>query len=543
VTATLRLWLRRERWAVLGWTIGVAVVVALVTIAWVVEAGTPQEAARFAAILQPVALSMEPILGDAQALDTAGGFITWRALGALPLILGVFSLLLAVRMTAGEEARGTADLALSTPLARVGYMLGLGAALLVCDLVVGGVGLAVGVAGANLGGGGLRIADGIWQGLGIGLIAWVWAACAGLIAQRARSRVAARAFTALLMVACFLITNLSRTSSFFAPLRWISPFTAYRASRPLVPGWGVDIPALVVLLLVGLGLWGVATMLFTRRDLGVGTSRVRTPRRRVAAAGPRLRLRDPLLRDLWSLVGVTTGWTIGLAAFSSLMVVIEPTIRKPIQDMLDNAGSLGMLFAGDLMRPGFLASIMFGTFAAPALAAYTVLQVGRWATELQEGLPMLSLSTTLGRSRLALSRIGAVLIAGAVAMGVSCGVILIVGEITGTHLGAAMLGRVTVAVLALVFVFFALGMAVGTWVRPSWAAPVVGGLAVADFVSSLVVPLLHLPTWVAGISIFSRYGDPVIEGLRWSHQGVLVGLGALLTVLAVFGFRRQDLVW
>jgi hypothetical protein len=35
----------------------------------------------------------------------------------------------------------------------------------------------------------------------------------------------------------------------------------------------------------------------------------------------------------------------------------------------------------------------------------------------------------------------------------------------------------------------------------------------------------------------------VIEGLRWSHQGVLVGLGALLTVLAVLGFRRQDLVW
>jgi hypothetical protein len=35
----------------------------------------------------------------------------------------------------------------------------------------------------------------------------------------------------------------------------------------------------------------------------------------------------------------------------------------------------------------------------------------------------------------------------------------------------------------------------------------------------------------------------VIEGLRWNHQGVLVGVGALLTLLAVLGFRRQDLVW
>ena len=86
-------------------------------------------------------------------------------------------------------------------------------------------------------------------------------------------------------------------------------------------------------------------------------------------------------------------------------------------------------------------------------------------------------------------------------------------------------------------------MAVGTWVRPSWAAPVVGGLAVADFVSSLIVPLLHLPAWAAGISVFARYGDPVIEGLRWNHQGVLAGVGALLIVLAVLGFRRQDLVW
>lgn len=254
-------------------------------------------------------------------------------------------------------------------------------------------------------------------------------------------------------------------------------------------------------------------------------------------------MRDPLLRDAWSLGGVTAGWAIGLAAFSSLMVVIEPTIRKPLQDMIDQAGALGLLFAGDLMRPGFLASVMFGTFVAPALAAYTVLQVGRWATELQEGLPMLSLSTTLGRGRLALSRIGAVLVAAAVAMGVACGVILIVGALTGTPLGAAVLGRVVVGVLALVLVYFSLGMAVGAWVRPSWAAPVAGGLAVADFVWSLIVPLLHLPAWVAGISVFARYGDPVIQGLQWSHQGVLAGFGGLLVVLAVLGFRRQDLVW
>ena len=156
---------------------------------------------------------------------------------------------------------------------------------------------------------------------------------------------------------------------------------------------------------------------------------------------------------------------------------------------------------------------------------------------------MLSLSTALGRGRLLLSRIGAVLVAAAVAVGVASAVILTVGGLTGTPLGAAVLGRVAVGALALVLVYFSLGMAVGTWVRPSWAAPVVGGLAVADFVSSLIVPLLHLPAWAAGISVFARYGDPVIEGLRWNHQGVLAGCGGLLVVLAVLGFRRQDLVW
>lgn len=543
MTATLRLWLRRERWAMLGWTIGVAAVVAFVTIFFVAEAGTPQDAARFAASMRPVALSLEPILGDAQALDTAGGFITWRTLGFLPLILATFSLLLSVRMTAGEEARGTADLALSTPLERTGLMLGLGVALLACDLVIGTVGVAAGVVGADLGGGGLRAVDGIWQGLNVGLIAWVWGACAALIAQRARSRVAARAFAALLMIACYLITNLSRTSSFFAPLRWISPFTAYRASRPLVPGWGVDIPALVVLLVVGLGLWGVAVLLFARRDLGVGTRRVLMSGRRVRTARPRGRLLDPLLRDAWSLGGVTLGWAFGLAAFSSLMVVIEPTVRKPIQDMIDQAGALGALFAGDLMRPGFLASIMVGTFVAPALAVFAVLQVGRWAGELQEGLPMLSLSTTLGRDRLILSRIGAVFVAAFVAVGVAFAVILIVGGLTATPLGVVVLGRVAVAALVLVVVYVSLGMAVGVWARPSWGAPVAGAVAVADFVWSLIVPLLHLPAWAAGISVFARYGDPVIEGLRWSHQGVLADFGGLLVVAVVLGFRRQDLVW
>lgn len=543
MTATLRLWLRRERWAVLGWSVGVAVVVALVVVAWAAATGTPQEAARFAASLQPVALSIEPILGDAQALDTAGGFVTWRVLGAMPLMLAVFSLLLAVRMTAGEESRGTTDLALSTPLGRTRFMVGVGAALLVCDVVVGTVGVTAGVVGANLGGGGLRVVDGVWQGIGVGLIAWVWGTCAGLIAQRTQSRVTARSLTALLMMACFMITNLARTSAFFASLRWISPFTAYRASRPLVPGWGVDVPALVVLLVLGLCLWSIATALFTRRELGVGSGRSRASGRSLWAGGPAGRLRDPLLRDAWSLSGVSIAWAIGLAVFSSLLVVLEPTIRKPIQEMIDKAGALGLLFVGDLMRPGFLSSIMFATFAAPALVAFTVLQVGRWATELQDGLLALSLSTPVGRSRLALSRIGAVMLAATVAMGIACGVLLVVGGLTGTHLGAAVLGRVTVGILALVLVFFSLGMAVGTWVRPSFAAPVAGGLAVADFVSSLVVPLLHLPTWVAGVSIFARYGDPAIEGLRWSHQGVLVGLGGLLVVVALLGFRRQDLVW
>ena len=238
--SSLRLWLRLTWKGLLGWTLGSGVMFTVVLAAYKAAVPNPADAARFAATLEPFAKTFEVILGKAEALGTPGGFITWRLLGVLPVIVAIYAIFLATRMTLAEERRGTTDLALSTPLTRRALLAGQGLSLVVVSLVVGVGGALVGWAGArglgiDLGG----AAAAVGAGLDVGLLVLCWAAIAGLVAQYARSRSSAGAITTTLMLVAFLVTNVGEASGAFRMLAWLSPFTFYKQSRPLVPGHGL----------------------------------------------------------------------------------------------------------------------------------------------------------------------------------------------------------------------------------------------------------------------------------------------------------------
>ena len=132
-----------------GWALGSGLMVVAVLAAFRAAVPTPADAARFALTLEPFARTFQVLLGKAQALDTAGGFLTWRALGVLPVILSIYGILLATRMTLGEERRGSTDLVLSTPVSRDALVAGQGAALAVGSLAIGVGGMVVGWLGAR----------------------------------------------------------------------------------------------------------------------------------------------------------------------------------------------------------------------------------------------------------------------------------------------------------------------------------------------------------------------------------------------------------
>ena len=79
---------------------------------------------------------------------------------------------------------------------------------------------------------------------------------------------------------------------------------------------------------------------------------------------------------------------------------------------------------------------------------------------------------------------------------------------------------------------------VGRW--PRVAVPLLAGFAVVEYFLGDLAPLFKAPGWVANLSIFHLYGNPVAAGASWT---------AVLSMTAVFlaGFaaalalmRRRD---
>jgi ABC-2 type transport system permease protein len=551
MTTTTIFWLRRARRGIIAWTLALAAIVPLVAAAYLAEASTPADAARFGASLEPFALSVRPLMGEPVALDTAAGFLHWRVLLAMPLVIGAYLIVFVTRLTVREEHRGASDLVLSTPLGRGRFMV----ERLVA--VAGGC-LVIGVAGMVLGGLGGRLLavsfplDGLFlAGLNLALILFVWSMLAALVAQFTLSRAIAGAASALIMIAVHVVANVATTVDSLQGALRVLPTGAYAASRPLVETVGTDPVALAILLAEGAALGAAATVAFLTRDLNVARrwrrDRRKTPEGSGAGGGrPRvgpLVLRGPFSRDLWALKGVTLAWAGGLAALMAFMVAVEPTLREPMEQLIGGYGALAATLAADLLAPGALVGLMFAVFLAPALAVFAALQAGRFAGELEDGLMVLDLSTPLGRVRLLLSRAAAVLSAAAFALLVCLLTATLVGRLSGVPIDTWTLARAAVAALTVVLVYLAVGLAVSGWLRPAWAAAIAGGLALIDFVYGMVVSLLRLPGWTTDISVFGRYGNPAIEGLSFSQHGVLLLVGALLVALAALGFTRRDLSW
>ncbi len=136
------------------------------------------------------------------------------------------------------------------------------------------------------------------------------------------------------------------------------------------------------------------------------------------------------------------------------------------------------------------------------------------------------------------------------------GIAAMVGLLTfvGTALGSGMAGLgmslgniaatcVLAVLLGLVFgmVAMLIGAATG---RPRLASYGMAGLALGLYVANAFLPLSDRMMGLAKWSPFYYYltSDPLNNGMRWSHAGVLAALIGGLLVISVLLFERRDLV-
>src|SRR6266700_366318 len=164
--------LRDFRIAILGWGAGMGLLVYVVLVAVPSLVATPQARASVVSLGSSFSWIAEPI-----ALDTPGGYVTWKY-GLALLLIAIWPLMACSRLLRGEEERGSLDALLSLPRGRVRVALeklaAMWTALLAMGLVVGALTFAGGANNPGIGldasllfGFNLALICGVFGGLGL----------------------------------------------------------------------------------------------------------------------------------------------------------------------------------------------------------------------------------------------------------------------------------------------------------------------------------------------------------------------------------------
>lgn len=513
----LRMFLRRDRWGVLAWTIGITLLYYSQAVS-IDALYTSQAELDKAAVAMGDNAALIAMAGPARALNTVGGQVVWQAAAFGAVLVGLMSMFLVGRHTRVEEESGREELLRAAP---VGRFATVGAAAMVAAAanVVVGAAVAVSLAAYPL-----DVSDSIATGVGLTLTGWVFTAVALAAAQLTAS---ARAMYGIVGAVLGLAYALRAVGDVGNPvLSWLSPIGWCQAMHPFsgLRWWPVlPLAGMTGLLLVA------AYAVLVRRDLGSGVLAGRPgPARGQLSSG---------LALAWRLQrGAVLGWTAGLL----LTGLAFGSIGDDVADLAGDSQTTRDLFApgGSALVDGFYGTtlLMVGVLAA----GFSVGSALRPRGEEEAGRTELLLATGLPRTRWlaghALVTIGgslATLVAGG--LGVGLGFSLTTGDWGGmTHLSVPALAYVA-PVLVCSAVALLLYAIVPRWAAAAWT--LVGFAAVV----MLFAEILGLSGWLRALSPFHHLALMPAETFGLAPVVGLLGLAAALGVVAEVTLSRRDM--
>lgn len=263
-------------------------------------------------------------------------------------------------------------------------------------------------------------------------------------------------------------------------------------------------------------------------------------------------LRSVLLKSLRDVQRSFAWWALGLAGLVALMVAVYPTVRdnpelNRLVEEYPEALKAFIAFGGAVdytSGAGYLGSELF-SFMVPLL--FIVCAVGNGAGtiagEEERGTLDLLLSHPVTRRRLAVDKIGAMVLELAGLGTVLWAALWVGATIVGMDVSAAHLAAATAsaALLALAFgaIAFMVGAATG---HRALAVGLATAGAVAAYLVNGLAALVEALTTPQKASPFYHYaiGDPLRQGLALDHSLVLVAIAVVATVVGVLAFERRD---
>jgi ABC-2 type transport system permease protein len=530
----VRLSLRLGRWGLFGFSILAFASVLVQAVGFYQIAGhTAAARAAFSRSMSQLASQLTFILPPPSGLDTAGGYVEWRAFGGLAILFAVWALLSGSGATRGDEERGLVEAVLATGLTRSRWLASrvIGYALTtVVAALAGGLGLVAGVAGGH-------------ESISLGPVVEICVALAALglscysltllIAQLTGARVATAA-AGVVLLALFLVDRLSQTFAWLASWRWVSPFHYYDLTQPLAPGGSFDGRATLTMLGIAMVGAAVAGVAFELRDLGAPLVRWPSRHRPASYEPSRSPLwRIPVVRGLYERRAGLATWAAGLAAVGVLFVYLTKTVIQPLLSF----PTLGQFFAG--FGGGQLYTSFLGYFwlsiAELLFAGFAIAQVARWAAEDGDGRLELILSTPTARAGVVVERAITLMFGAALVAAVSGIAVAVAIHYQSMTVSAERLAEGTLLLVPFALVFAAAGSVLAAW-NPRAAVGLLGGLAFASYLVDELGPLFRWPTWLQDLSAFKLFGTPLSTGIDRTGLAImiviiLVGFGASILLM------------
>ena len=210
---------------------------------------------------------IKPLVGDVTEFATLQGFLGLKLFSMLPLIIGVYVVLFALGIVAGEEERGTLDILLSTPASRIQIVLekyGAMVVALVAMLALMLVGMLIGA--ATLPDFPLTLRQLLAALLNVLPITLLMASFTLLLSTVLRSRNTAGAIAAGVIFGSYFVTTLAEMAGdAVEKVKYLSFYQYYNGGTVFIEG--IHWPSFLALLVGAVLLLAGSLFFFQRRDL------------------------------------------------------------------------------------------------------------------------------------------------------------------------------------------------------------------------------------------------------------------------------------
>ena len=465
------------------------------------------------------------LFGRPVALDDPGGFTVWRTGTPLAVLLAVWAMLAAVRITRGEEEAGRWNLLLAGRC-RLTWLVGLQLATILAASVITGVAAtaAMIIAGARPGGSAL-------YGAALTLIGTAAALFGGLAGQLVADRRRAASLAAAGLGAGLLARMVGDATDSLHWLHWISPFGLLGLTEPF---GAARLPPLAVLLLANIALAIGVGAVSARRDVGAGLLPTRdNPRSRLGwlRSLPRFAARRS--------AGALLVWGAGIWLYFLMIGLLASSLTTFLSDnplFADLAARAG--FGSLTTVTGYLASL-FALLAIP-LGLYAASRIAADSADEESRHLTLVFAGPVSRRRWFVLQ-GATGVAGIVVLAVGAGLSSWTGAAAvgaEVPLGAALAGALNVVPIAWLSLGAAL-FAFGWWPPLTFA---VGALpAVGGFLLQVLAETLRWPSWALALSPYEHVQAVPYDTVNWAGTIAMTAIAAALAVVGLLGFTRRDL--